>query len=436
MREGLRSLLRTASDRASASRLFTERRLGLYASGIALSYAMITIQLWPIFHFGRAGQHCLDFTWIWLTGKFAVSNDVARVYEPAALSAARAAFLPVDCILDPGRLDYPPTLLFFTYPLGLMPYSTAIVVWSAATLLLYLAAVYAIIPRAAAVVAALTTYPVVLNVLFGHNGFLTAGLFGLALATVVRRPWLSGIFLGLLTYKPQFGILFPFALLASRNWRVFISATATSVMFGAAAAVVFGYRLWPLFIAGLVEEAARLHDGSEWIVWFVSVSGVLRQLGVGASASWAVQLAVTTAVVVTVCVLWARPIPHSLKAASLGFGALLASPYVLSYDFCILTIAVAFLVKDGVARGFLRVEQAAILAAWVGLSFFLLVGVMLFSALTAGFTRLGESLLYLLLAEFPVIICAALFLLVVRRAVLRQPDAPATMPGLAEQRGA
>jgi len=33
------------------------------------------------------------------------------------------------------------------------------------------------------------------------------------------RPWVSGIFLGLLTYKPQLGVLFPLALLASRSWR-------------------------------------------------------------------------------------------------------------------------------------------------------------------------------------------------------------------------
>src|SRR5262249_50820021 len=150
------------------------------------------------------------------------------------------------------------TLLLFTYPLGLMPYTIAFIVWVAATLLLYLAAVYAIIPRPAAVIAAITPYPVLMNILLGHNGFLTAGLIGLALAFTEYRPWLSGILLGLLSYKPQFGILFPIALLAARNWRVLVSATAMTVVFGIVAAIAFGYEVWPSFVGALVERASTL----------------------------------------------------------------------------------------------------------------------------------------------------------------------------------
>ena len=100
--------------------------------------------------------------------------------------------------LGPGEcqflhFSYPPTVLFFTYPFGLLPYMTAFAVWIVATIVLYLVAVYAIIPRPAAVIAALTPMAVPVNVLFGHNGFLTAGLIGLSLVFVERRPWLSGI---------------------------------------------------------------------------------------------------------------------------------------------------------------------------------------------------------------------------------------------------
>jgi hypothetical protein len=63
----------------------------------------------------------------------------------------------------------------------LLPYLTALPVWILATIALYLAAVYLIIPRPAAIIAALTPMAVAVNVLFGHNGFLTAGLIGLAL---------------------------------------------------------------------------------------------------------------------------------------------------------------------------------------------------------------------------------------------------------------
>ena len=156
---------------------------------------------------------------------------------------------------------YPPTFLFFTLPLALMPYFAAFAVWSVITLLLYLAAVYAIIPRLTAVIAAVTPIAVVQNIRLGQNGFLTAAFIGFSLALLERQPWLSGIFIGLLTYKPQFGIIFPLVLLASRNWRAFASAAATSVILGVGAAIAFGYQGWLFFIRATLNVNSSSQPG-------------------------------------------------------------------------------------------------------------------------------------------------------------------------------
>jgi hypothetical protein len=330
-----------------------------------------------------------------------------------------------QCVGTPGsgRFDYPPTILFFTYPLGFLSYSTALAAWNAATLIFYLTAVYVILPRWVAVVAALTTYPVILNILIGHNGFLTAGLFGLALAFVETRPWVSGFFLGLLTYKPQFGILFPLALLAARNWRVFIGASVAGIAFGAAAAIAFGHELWPLFVMGMMEAGNKLSDAStaSYVV-FPTVRGILRHMDFSAEASWMAQAVVAIPIVAAICALWSRPIPASLKSAALGIASLSATPYALSYDYCILTMAVTFLVKDCLARGFLRGERTIILVCWGGFSLFAFIGAIYASALAAD-TRLGEALVYFFLAAVPLLICAVLFFIVIRRAILLSSDA-------------
>jgi Glycosyltransferase family 87 len=299
-------------------------------------------------------------------------------------------------------LDYPPTFLLFIYPLGLLPYSVAFAVWIAATLCLYLTAVYAIIPRPAAIVAALTPLPVFFNILLGHNGFLTAGLIGLALATMERRPSLSGVLIGLLSYKPQFGILFPFALIASRNWRALTSAAITSVLLATTATIVIGRQTWPAFIDAVGARASSLSELPELNIPLVSIFGVLRTLTITAEISWVVQLTITAIVGVTVCALWARPIHYSLKAAALSFGSLLTSPHVHGFDVCVLTIGVAFLVKDGLSCGFLPGERTLILMCWAGL--------------------------FLLTGPIPVIICAVLLVLSVRRAV-RLPEPGAAAPG-------
>jgi len=287
-----------------------------------------------------------------------------------------------------------------------MPYWGAFALWIVATFLLYLAAVYAIIPRPAALIAAVTSFPVMFNILCGHNGLLSAGLVGLSLILVERRPWLSGIFLGLLTYKPQLGVLFPLALLASRNWRALLSAVATSVIFGMTAALAFGYQTWPSFIGALVDRASSLSQTPDLSFAFalVSVFGFLRTLGVSPAVSWYAQFTVTALVAATVCVLWARPIPHALKAAALAIGSVLAAPHAHGYDVCILSIAVAFVVKDELARGFLPGERAVILMCWAGL--------------------------ILLAGPIPAVICVVLLVLVVRRTALCQGGDAIAIPPL------
>lgn len=98
---------------------------------------------------------------------------------------------------------------------------------------------------------------------------------------------------------------------------------------------------------------------------------------------------VAAIVALTVCVVWAKPIPFSLKAAVLCIGSAMVPPYILYYDLCILTIAVAFLVRDGVSRGFLPGERTVILICFAAL----------------------------FLVQVPIgpVVCAALFFLAARR---------------------
>jgi hypothetical protein len=436
MRNGLRERTSAyaAPDRETDSRLFSERRLLWGTAAATVVCAAITIMLWPALHSGQAGGHCLDFNWIWLTGKLAVSHAATQVYHPGALSPEIAALPEFQCTgtQGDGAFSYPPTILFFTYPLGFLSYPGALAAWNAATLILYLVAVYAILPRTAAVLAALTTYPVAINLVIGHNGFLSAGLFGLALVAMERRPQLAGVFLGLLTYKPHLGVLFPLGLLASRNWRALVAASVATVGFGAAAAIAFGHDLWPAFFTGIIEARARVdHSHSVSNVIFPTALGLLRHFDVGLTAAWIVQGVVSAAAAVAVWVVWSRPIPHALKAAAIAIASLLVTPYALTYDYCILSMAAAFLVKDGLARGFLRGERATLLLCWSGLSLFAFLAGLCLGAST-GDSGLGGELMYLLCAAAPMLICAILLGQIFRRAFWGMPNTTTAATGDAE----
>jgi arabinofuranan 3-O-arabinosyltransferase len=190
---------------------------------------------------------------------------------------------------------------------------------------------------------------------------------GISLNFAERQPWLSGIFLGFLTYKPQFGILFPLALVASRNWRALCSATATSLALGVGAACAFGYRGWPAFMSSLLGRNSSLSPDGGVELKLQSIYGLLHWAGASAWISWTVHLTVAVVVAAMVGALWAKPIPYSLKAAILSIGAVTVSPYLLAYDLCILSIAVAFLVRDGMSCGFLPGERTGLLICLAGL---------------------------------------------------------------------
>lgn len=368
---------RSGIGRAFASledRIFTERRVLFCAIGITIGLAAV---LALKIHDGKSvlgpggRPACIDFCTTWVGGKFAASRVPAKAYDYARFAAAQKALVAEPAPgFPPHRYAYPPVFLFFAYPLALMPYFVAFIVWNVATMALYEAAIYAILPRVSALVAGLAPVAVAENILLGQNGFLTAGLIGLALVFVERRQWLCGILLGLLTYKPQFGVAFPLALLASRRWRAFAAAAASSVALAAAAAAVFGYRTWSLFFAALVNRNASLSAEPGLTITQQSVYGLLHWAVGGVTVPLAIHIAVAIAVALAIGVLWAKPLPHPLKSAALCLAAVTITPYVLIYDLCILSMAAAFLVKDGLARGFLPGERAGLFLCFVGLLFF------------------------------------------------------------------
>lgn len=180
------------------NKIFTEERLILWGWGAIITFGFLMGwkvfvslpsmgETWPILPNGY--PRCIDFGFFWLSGKLAVAGDTSRIFDFPAWSAIQASFFNPGSCPNFNRFFYPPTLLFLTYPLGLMPYVVALGAWIVASFGLYQAAVYAIIPRRAALIVAATPVFVMLsNVLMGHNGFFSAALIGLALLFYGTSP--------------------------------------------------------------------------------------------------------------------------------------------------------------------------------------------------------------------------------------------------------
>jgi hypothetical protein len=262
--------------------------------------------------------------------------------------------------------------------------------------------VYLIVRRSPAVALVLASPFTAWNILPGQNGFLTAALLGAALLSLERRPVLAGVFIGCLTYKPQFGILIPVALVASRDWRAVASAAATTALLAGVSIAAFGVSAWEAFPRGLLQQsgvvllAAGQPEGADW-GRLQTVYGLIRLLHGGGALAWTGQGAMTLCAAIVVWFVWRSPARHALRAAVLSAAALLASPYAFTYDLAAAAIPVAFLARDQLRCGLLRGEQTILLGLFGAILGLLMVFRDPPDATTFGSLPIGPAVLLALL---------------------------------------
>lgn len=333
------------------------------AAGCFLGYVgylamMLTQGGWII----DSGGHPLptDFVALWTAGRLASHGAAAAAYDPHLRHAAQLAVVSHNFR---GYFDwaYAPIFLFVVAALSVLPYTAAFITWMTLTLIGYAAGIGAITQARAAVIVALAA-PWTFGVMqVGQTGFLTAALIAAVLLNLERRAVLAGLVLGLLSYKPQFGLLFPLALAGGGYWRAFIWACVSVVVALALSGVIFGFDTLAAFVAQLPQSSTTLltQGGVGWNK-LQSFYGLARWLGAGNVAGWTAQAIISAGAAAGVVALWKSNADYNLKAAGLVGGALLATPYVFAHDLPILAVAFAFLYRQ---RAFDGIEYLALGAA-------------------------------------------------------------------------
>lgn len=340
-----------------------ERRVIAYSLGLVALYAGVLggSALRGIWFVDVAGHGiATDFLAFWGAGRLALEGAAPLAYDIERLKLVQELGLG-RAYAGTFPWFYPPFFLLVAAPFALLSYVPALFLWVGATLAAYLAAIRAILPRGAAVVAALAAPTVCGNVVTGQNGLLTAALLGGGLVLLEPRPWLAGALLGLLAYKPQFALLIPLALIGAGRWRALAAAAATVAVAVGVSTALFGWDAWTAFLAAQGVAADRvLMNGGIGMFKIQSVYAALRLLGAANGLAWLGQGIVAAVTAFGVLWLWRRPVSFSLKAAALATAVLIVTPYLLIYDLTVLTVALAFLVEDGISAGFLLREKPAL----------------------------------------------------------------------------
>ena len=298
-----------------------------------------------------------DFASFYAAGTLILDGEGAAPFDPARQHAREKAIFGPDT--EFYAWQYPPFFLLVAAALALVPYGVALAVWQAGTFALYLFSIAAVIrstapgrplDRLAILLAA--AYPAVfVNAGHGQNGFLSAALLGLALAFLRPRPVLAGVFFGLMAYKPQLGLVIPFALAAGGWWRTIAAAIATVAALAVVATAVFGIDIWQAFLASTAfTRAALLEAGGPGYEKIQSIFAVIRLWGGSVPLAYGIQGAASLVVLVLAIRLWRGNARYPLKAAGLA----LATPP-----------AIAYLAMNGLRHGFAPWEATALAGLWL-----------------------------------------------------------------------
>ena len=292
-----------------------------------------------------------DYLAFYSASDLVLQGRALDAYDQAAFEAALQSHLASDNL---GLLwQYPPVLFFLIAPLALLPYKLSYWLWMFATAAILALALRRLTrdvqPQSSAsnlTLWVLMASPIIVGVFVnGQISLLTTAL----LVTAAYRPkahWmLAGVCAGLLTIKPQLGVIIPFAYLAIGAWRTIGVAALVAIAIHGLSAIVFGAESFPAFLSALDRIQTQVATGGADTPPYAMTTlfAQLRIWGIfGTPALWA-HIAFAVTIIAFVTWQWRAQSSednHSLYlAALLCASAILITPYAYAYELAALAPA-------------------------------------------------------------------------------------------------
>jgi hypothetical protein len=190
--------------------------------------------------------------------------------------------------------------------------------------------------------------PVVINMILGQNGFLTAALFAGGTVLLPRRPFVAGLVFGLLVIKAASRSAVAAGVhRRCRQWRAFAGAAVGAIGALLLALLAFGPAPYLSLVEMVPLYGSIMREG--FVPWhkMASVYAALSALGVSPTAAFAAHGVVATIAAAMVWRVWRSDAEPIAKAAVLAGATLLVSPYLYAYDMLLLVLPFLWLLGQG-----------------------------------------------------------------------------------------
>jgi hypothetical protein len=330
----------------------------------AVAYALTVKWVTPIPRDGTSLVVGRDFLNFWMYGRAAFDADPGRFYDPVTYQRALGE------LLGPSYLgqnwSYPPSIMLLAAPFGQIGYLAALACWTILGLMVFFSVARRFLDARLAILLALSP-AAVLCLASGQSSLITAAMLIAILACLDRAPIAAGVLIGLLSLKPQLGLLFPVMLIACRRWRVLAAAALTTALIVAATAALFGPQVWVDFVMKGIPTQHLVLDHPKLLGAPFMPTVFMNLRAAGASYALAMTVQTVVAVLAVIAVFWAfrsRKDADPLLLAALFLAcSVSATPYLLSYDTLPLTFAAVALLAAGKLDS--RGTQLAQLVFWL-----------------------------------------------------------------------
>lgn len=310
--------------------------------------ALAAIVLVKTFWFARWGfwqsRELADFDAFHIVAQRVWRGDLDLVYQfrsfvkmQAEAAGGATSFMP---------WTYPPQFDLLLAPFAFLPVGWGYLLFTAATLALYLATLRAIAGNNFALALVVSFPALAITIGCGQNGFLTGALIGLFCLNVQRRQALAGLALGAMIIKPHLAVAAALYVLATRRWTAAATAAIVVLASSLVCTLVFGMQIWTAMLGSVRESAGYLEQGFYPLFRMISAYAALYMAGVPANLAFWGQALVAGLALLAVVLAATR---LSSPASALGVTAMVSvmvSPYAYDYDLPMMGIGLALLLPD------------------------------------------------------------------------------------------
>ena len=353
-------ILKRIEERISPDRLKGLGLITLVAAGLSCLAIAARLALDP----GWVPDFGQDFEAFWIAARLGLEGRAADAFDPNLFGALqKEAFAHDDMLL----WHYPAPWHALILPLGLLPYTAALLTFLAVSLAAWVAvaARYAS-PRDPLAFAAVTLWGGAwMCASQGQNGLLIGAALGAVfLGLRDNRPLLFTAATAFLLIKPHFSILIPVILIARGRWDLLLAATLASGAVLSATTLAVGWDHWQAFL-GNTETLRMALGGGELSYQQASLFAALSLIGAPGPIAMAAQATLAALAILTTWRIWRDPASGwEVRGAVFLIATPLLSPYAFHYDLVALSLGLALLARDAARTGFLPGERLTAALLW------------------------------------------------------------------------